>query len=132
MEKGSFPSAMAELDEGFLPVVDKIRAALLELDGKIKITGHTDNNPIKTSQFRSNWDLSSARALSVMHELIKKEGLKPSRFEIVGSADTKPIAPNDTPENRSRNRRVDIELIQKESKDKNSDEQDSILNELAE
>ena len=90
----------------------KIRAAISDVEGNIAIEGHTDNIPITTLQFRSNWDLSASRALSVAHELLKFDELEDSRFLVVGHADIKPYLDNDTPENRAANRRVEIIIRQ--------------------
>jgi len=78
--------------------------------GAITVSGHTDNVPIANSQYRSNWDLSAARAASVVFQLLDA-GIEPARIMVSGHADTQPRAPNDTPENRALNRRVDIALI---------------------
>ena len=75
---------------------------------KITIEGHTDNTPIKSPIFPSNWELSSARAGSVVRFFIQQGKLDPKRFSAVGCADTKPLVENTTPENRAKNRRVTI------------------------
>ena len=80
-------------------------------DGEVTVAGHTDNVPISTKRFRSNWDLSTARAVSVAHELLENAPLDETRFVVIGHADTRPLAPNDTAENRARNRRVDISIV---------------------
>ena len=124
LEKNSFSSGSSDLRESFFPVIDKIRAALLHVPGQIKITGHTDNIPIYTHHFRSNWDLSSARAASVLHALLgkdkfdteyklkKHQKLKARRLSVVGYADTRPLVSNNNRKNRSKNRRVDIVIEQ--------------------
>ena len=86
----------------------KLRGTLKSVEGDIAVEGHTDDIPINTEQFRSNWDLSAERALSVAHELFKDEEINPGRFMVVGYADTRPLAPNDDWKNRARNRRVEI------------------------
>ncbi len=112
-EKGSFPSGTDRLRKGFMPVVDKLKNALAETDGEIVVAGHTDDIPIKTSRFRSNWDLSAARAVTVVHELTTKGGgLDPKRFVVEGRGDTVPLAPNDSSANRALNRRVELTIIQ--------------------
>lgn len=113
-EKNSFPSGSATLNEDFEPVMDKVREALVDTEGQITVSGHTDNLPIYTDRFRSNWELSSARAVSVAHELLIDGDIDAQRFLVVGHADTKPLVDNETPENRARNRRVEIELRQAE------------------
>ncbi len=111
-EKGSFRSGSADLNPEFFPVVDKLIDLLKDLEGPIAVEGHTDNIPIRTARFRSNWDLSAARALEVAHALFDSGDLGEERFSVAGYADTKPLVPNDTPEDRARNRRVEIILQQ--------------------
>jgi len=110
LERASFASGSAEVREGFLPVLEKIAGLIQSTDGDITVSGHTDNVPIATSRFRSNWELSTSRAVSVAHELLQFAPLDESRFLVVGHADTRPQAPNDSDENRARNRRVDISV----------------------
>lgn len=81
----------------------------------VEIDGHTDNVPITTPLYPSNWELSVARATSVLKYFIDEHHMDPSRFSVRGNADQRPIAPNDTPENRARNRRVEIKLKRPES-----------------
>ena len=76
----------------------------------VEIDGHTDNTPISTRLYPSNWELSVARATAVLRYFINRCGMDPSRFIVKGNADLRPIAPNDTPEQRSENRRVEIRL----------------------
>ncbi|UZE95542.1 flagellar motor protein MotB [Alkalimarinus alittae] len=109
-EQGSFSSGSARLQSDFLPVLDKLIQMLSEIEGEITVEGHTDNIPINTDQFPSNWDLSVARALEVAHGLFDDGGLDQGRFTVVGLADTEPLVPNDTPEGRAKNRRVEITL----------------------
>jgi chemotaxis protein MotB len=111
-EKGSFISGDADVRKAFKPVLAKIAAILVDTDGMIRVAGHTDNIPIDTDWFRSNWELSSGRAVSVAHELLKNPDLEPERFSIVGHADTQPLVANDTRENRAKNRRVEISIVQ--------------------
>jgi chemotaxis protein MotB len=107
-EKGSFPSGTAELHAEFLPTLERIRAQIASTPGTISIAGHTDNVPIKTFRFRSNWELSSSRAVSVLEQLLKDGTIKPEDTEVKGLADTQPLVPNDSRENRAINRRVEI------------------------
>ncbi|TCK04839.1 flagellar motor protein MotB [Marinobacterium mangrovicola] len=111
-EQGSFDSGSAELKFDYIPVIAKIRDVLLDVTGRISIEGHTDNIPYSGSRFSSNWDLSAARALAVGEELFSDPRIDQSRFQVSGYADSKPLAPNNSPENRARNRRVEI-VIQK-------------------
>lgn len=111
-EKGSFDSGSASLQEEFIPVMVKLQEVLVNIDGKITVEGHTDNIDISTPRFASNWDLSSARALSVGHELLRGDLLNSERFVISGYADTVPFGSNDTVEGRASNRRVEINIQQ--------------------
>jgi len=111
-EKGSFASASADLQSGFSLVMDKITDSIAESEGKIIVAGHTDNIPIRNNAYRSNWELSSSRAATVTQLMIDSNKIESGRFLIEGHADTHPLAPNDTPQNRAINRRVEIVLIQ--------------------
>lgn len=111
-EQGSFPSGSATLRASFIPIMDRVRDAIREIKGHYSVEGHTDDIPISTARFRSNWELSSARAVSVAHELMKFGDLDPLKFSVVGLADTHPMGDNSTEENRARNRRVEIVIEQ--------------------
>jgi chemotaxis protein MotB len=117
-EQGSFQSGSATLRATFIPIMDKIRDAIKDIDGIYSVEGHTDDVPISTSRFRSNWELSSARAVSVAHELMKNNDMDQAKFTVVGFAETKPMVANDNEENRSRNRRVEIVIEQSENDEK--------------
>ena len=116
-EKASFGSGRAELKSAFRPLLAKVAKILKNSEGKIVVAGHTDNLPIYTERFRSNWELSSARAVSVVHEMMLATDMPADRFLIEGYADTHPVAPNDSPANRAKNRRVEIILMQGEDKE---------------
>ena len=107
-EKGSFPSGTAELHEEFLPTLERIREQIISTPGTITVAGHTDDIPINTFRFRSNWELSSSRAVSVLEQLLRDGSIKPENTEVKGLADTQPLAANDSAENRALNRRVEI------------------------
>jgi chemotaxis protein MotB len=112
-EKGSFKSGSHELADDYFDVMDEIRGVLMQKPGKIQVQGHTDNIPIRRSpRYRSNWELSTARAISVAEELMKDGEINQRRFEIAGMADTQPLVDNTTKENRARNRRVEIVIRQ--------------------
>lgn len=102
-------------------VIQSVAAALHGRDVQIKIAGHTDDQPISSYKFPSNWELSGARAIAVAKELIK-HGIPPERVSAVGYADVKPISGNDTEEGRRQNRRVEIYFNNPPSKSKNSRE----------
>ena len=108
-EQGSFVSGKADLKSGFLPLLEKVGKTVASGEGNVKIEGHTDNVPvIENPRFKSNWDLSGARAGSVADYFIKKGGVAPERINVSGHADTKPVGPNDTSGNRAKNRRIEV------------------------
>ncbi|MDH3747797.1 MAG: OmpA family protein [Gammaproteobacteria bacterium] len=111
MENASFDSALADIRVEFSPVLSKISRLIDNSSGDVSISGHTDNRPISTDRFRSNWDLSTSRAVSVAHALLSESAIDPARVEVTGHADTQPRASNDTPEGRAKNRRVDISIV---------------------
>lgn len=116
-EKGSFSSGSASLAPEFYEVMDKITAVLQDRSGKIIVAGHTDNIPIRTGRFRSNWELSSARAVTVLHAMLRNPDILEERVLVEGHADTKPLVDNDSPENRAKNRRVELVVIKGDAKD---------------
>lgn len=110
-EKGSFPSGNALLNDEFIPILKKIHDVLVKTKGQIAVAGHTDDVPINTSRYRSNWELSTSRATSVVHELLREQLMPPERFVLEGYAYTKPLVPNDSGDGRARNRRVEIIVL---------------------
>lgn len=125
-EKGSFISGSAEMSAAYKDVMREVKSVLALKPGKIEVQGHTDDIPIATSRFRSNWELSSSRAVSVAHELMSGGDLPPRRFQVSGYADTLPLVPNTTTENRIRNRRVEI-LIKQGLEDELTEEDINLL-----
>jgi len=117
-EKGSFSSGSANLDGSFISVLDRISDAVANSPGNVVVAGHTDNIPISTSRFRSNWELSSARAVTVVHGLLKNPNIDPARVTIEGHADSRPLVPNDSSANRAINRRVELILERGKDSDK--------------
>jgi len=113
-EKGSFSSGSAEFNPAFIPIMEKITAVVNGSQGTVTVAGHTDDIPIKAGLYRSNWELSAARALMVAQNLLTDGSVDESRLVIEGHADTVPLVDNETPENRAQNRRVEIILIQGE------------------
>ena len=107
-EKGTFASGSATMSPDFIPVRHKVSEILKHSKRNIVVGGHTDNIPITTARFRSNWDLSAVRAASVVHELLPLNNIPTRRVAIGRYADSRPIADNNTPGNRARNRRVEI------------------------
>ncbi|PIP80466.1 MAG: flagellar motor protein MotB [Gammaproteobacteria bacterium CG22_combo_CG10-13_8_21_14_all_40_8] len=121
-EQGSFPSGGAKLRTSFKPVIDKIRKILLETKGEIRVAGHTDDRPIQTPLYPSNWELSGARAASVVRELLSTGELDRKRFSIYGLADTKSLESNDTADGRAKNRRVEIMIVNGNQSNQNTQE----------
>ena len=111
-EKGAFSSGSALLNTSFVSVIDKIAGALAQIEGRIAVEGHTDNVPINTFAYPSNWDLSSARSVAVVRRMLDVAPLPPSRLTASGFADTRPQAINTTVDGRARNRRVEIVVKQ--------------------
>jgi chemotaxis protein MotB len=110
-EKASFPPGSATLLEPFNTVLGKVARILEFIEGKIIVSGHTDNAPFRSGNYRSNWDLSSARAVSVVHRLLQEGVIEAKRLEARGVADVEPIANNNSPEGRALNRRVEIVIL---------------------
>ena len=110
-----FPSGSAELRPDSQHLGTDIAKMLSSLSQRIVISGHTDNEPINTREFPSNWELSSKRAINFMKFLLSHGNLKPERFSAVGYGQYRPVASNDTADGRSKNRRVEV-LIMRNTK----------------
>jgi chemotaxis protein MotB len=108
-EAGFFDSGVADIRPSAVPVLDRITAVLPET--ALRIEGHTDNVPIHTVQFASNWELSSARASSIARLLLLHANVHAEQISVAGYAEYHPAASNVTPEGRARNRRVDIVVL---------------------
>jgi chemotaxis protein MotB len=106
-----FPSGTDVVEPATLHTLEKVAGALTAVSNPVRIEGHTDSVPIHTARFRSNWDLSAARSIAIMEEMSSRFGISPQRLAIAGYADTVPVAENDTPEGRARNRRVDLVIL---------------------
>lgn len=107
-----FDLGKADLKNASLPILDKLASLFKSLDTKVSIEGHTDDLPLQTgSVFRDNWGLSQARSVSVVRYFLNTEGIHDSMFVSTAYADTMPLAPNDSEENRAKNRRVEIVVI---------------------
>ena len=107
--QGSFRSGFADLQTGFLPTLRSVGESISSASGQVTISGHTDDVPIAFSdRFDSNWDLSAARAAAVADYFFNTTEIEDQRISVFGYADTKPVAPNDTPQGRSENRRIEI------------------------
>ena len=107
--EGSFYSGSADLSPDFYPLLTKIGRSIAGGPGRITIEGHTDNIPVAgNNRYRSNWDLSGARAAAVADYLIEHAGVARERIVVRGLADVKPLAPNTTREGRAKNRRIEV------------------------
>jgi chemotaxis protein MotB len=105
-----FPSASADIAEAAVPVVRAIAEEIRDRPVRVRVEGHTDDRPISNGKHDSNWDLSTARATSVVKELARSGLLKPERLAAVGYAEFQPIGDNKTEDGRGQNRRVDFVL----------------------
>ena len=107
-----FKSGSADIESDSLSVLDKIGDILLAVKGNhIRIEGHTDNDPIKTALYPSNWELSSARSTNVLRRLVDKSGIDPKVISSVGYGEFRPKVPNTDEVNKAKNRSVDIVII---------------------
>lgn len=109
-DRAAFIPGERELSPTILPTLDNIVGVLGRTPGRIRIEGHTDNVPISTEMFRSNWDLSAARAASVVHHLLRSGIVTADRISAEGFADSRPLDGNDGAAGRARNRRVEISV----------------------
>jgi len=105
-----FDSGEAKIKPSIFPLLDWIAEVLDSIPNDILIMGHTDNLPVKTGRYRSNWELSLYRALNVHSYFVEKKSLSPERFAVGGYGDLRPLFPNNTREGRQKNRRVEIIL----------------------
>ncbi|MGL4192823.1 flagellar motor protein MotB [Vibrio misgurnus] len=113
-EKGAFPEGSAFLQPRFRPLVRQIADLVKDVPGKVRVTGHTDNQRLDSELYRSNWDLSAQRAVSVAQEMEKVKGFDHLRLQVRGLADTQPLGSNDSEVQRALNRRVEISILQGE------------------
>jgi chemotaxis protein MotB len=108
-----FESGAAALRAEALPFLQALAEVLVELDRQIKVQGHTDNVPVRTVQFPSNWELSAIRAVMVVRALSELYGVPAQNLSAAGYADSRPVTDNTTPENRAKNRRVEIVVLER-------------------
>ncbi|MDW8433411.1 MAG: OmpA family protein [Aquificaceae bacterium] len=109
-ERLLFEPGSAEIKPTTRPILDKLYEIIKDLNNPVEVEGHTDNIPISTERFPSNWELSTSRAGTIVRYFIAK-GINPERLKASGYADTRPIASNVTPEGRAQNRRVEIVIL---------------------
>ncbi len=110
-EAGFFGPGSAVMPPTALAVIDRIAATLQPLGAAIRVEGHTDNTPIHTAQFPSNWELSTARATFLLQYLISTDKIPAPRLSAVGYGEYRPVSPNNTPAGRASNRRVDLVVL---------------------
>lgn len=124
-----FDSGKAKIRPPSYTLLDKIAQVLKENVPHLNvgIEGHTDNEPIKYSGWKSNWELSAARALSVLHYLVDEKGISPVRVSAVGYGEYQPVASNDTKEGRQLNRRVEIVILPQLAKVKEEETKETVF-----
>jgi chemotaxis protein MotB len=110
-EQVFFDLGEAALKPEALEVLKTLAGTLKTLPNPLRVEGHTDNWPISTARFPSNWELSVHRATNVVRFLIEEEGFDPNKLSVAGYSEYRPIRPNDTAEDRAMNRRVDIVIL---------------------
>jgi chemotaxis protein MotB len=110
-ESAYFPSGNDAVAPETYDSLEKVAVAIKKLPNPVRLEGHTDSVPIHTPRFRSNWDLSAARAIAVMELFTDRLGVPRDRMAIAGYADTSPVSSNDTADGRARNRRVDVVIL---------------------
>lgn len=113
-EATTFTSGSHELKDEMFPILEKVEDVLASCEGEIIVSGFTDDLPVRSPRFRSNWDLSAARAVSVVHQLILNNKIDANQVSAAGRAETNPLVPNDSAENRAVNRRVEISVYNPE------------------
>jgi chemotaxis protein MotB len=111
-ELGFFNSGQADLLPGAGGKIVRITKILSRPGLEIRINGHSDNQPIHNAQFASNWELSTARAMSVLRLVVSDGGFDPTRISAAGFGEYRPVSDNSTPEGRKMNRRVDLVVLQ--------------------
>ena len=109
-----FDIGVASLSSESIPLLQKIGAIISKTSYRVRIEGHTDNLPINTEKFPSNWELSTARAVNVLRYFIDAHRISPHRLFAVGFGEYQPLVPNATPTQRAKNRRVEIIFIAKD------------------
>lgn len=115
-----FDSGKAVIKQEAYPILDKVAKVIRDkvYDREIGIEGHTDNEPIRHSGWKSNWELSTGRATSVLHYLVEEGKLNPKLLSAIGYGEYRPVVSNDTAEGRQKNRRVEVVIMPKLDKEK--------------
>jgi len=111
MDRALYDTGKADLKDKARVTLDKVAPIIKSLPNEIRIEGHTDNVPISTYEFKSNWELSVRRATEVVRYLIEKGGISPKRISAAGYGEYRPVAANDTDANRALNRRIEIIVL---------------------
>lgn len=114
LEGALFETASADLTEGARAVLRVVGRQIGDASNHIRVEGHTDPRPISTARFPSNWELSTARATSVLRFLVDSTGVNPANISALGFGEFRPRVPNDSPEQMAQNRRVDIVVLAEE------------------
>jgi chemotaxis protein MotB len=112
-----FESGKAEINPKGFPVLDNIVGTVRNIPDRIHVEGHTDDDPIHTEKFASNWELSTARAVNVVKYFIETGKIEPRRLSAIGYGESRPRFANDTPAHKARNRRVEIVVSRKRKKE---------------
>lgn len=111
-----FPPASATVRSEALPLLDVVAAVIVELGREVRVEGHTDNIPVGTAQYPTNWELSGARATAVLRYLVDEGAFPPELIHASGFGEFQPVADNLTPEGRSLNRRADVVILYPEAR----------------
>ena len=110
-EEAAFATASTDVSLEARNLIDRVANAVRPTSSSVRIEGHTDDVPIRTARYSSNWELSTARASAVVAFLVESSALDPARLSAAGYGEFHPRVANDTPQNRARNRRIDIVIL---------------------
>jgi chemotaxis protein MotB len=110
-EAAFFPAASDAINHDAYPMIGKVADSIRKLKNPVRLEGHTDSVPIRSARFPNNWSLAAARSIALLELLEQKYGIDRTQMAVAGYADTVPIADNETPEGRAKNRRVDIIVL---------------------
>jgi chemotaxis protein MotB len=110
-EAGFFDSGSAVIKQSSMPILGRVIEALAAYDNQFRVEGHTDNIPIRTASFKSNWELSTTRATNLVHYMINNYSFDPSKISAAGFGEFRPVADNGSGDGRAKNRRVDVVML---------------------